>query len=108
MMQDEIAQHFVWQPAFPPRHRTQNNDASGGLLLQCGNRLGYAIEISIPGTMQQHDIGSDLVGECQHLVVDGAAVGHAGHVGVKRRHARTGGELRDAEGAGFLGLAQAR
>src|SRR3977135_1328963 len=57
LMQDEIAHDCVWTPVFRPRRRTENTGASGGLILQCGSRLVYAVEISIPGTMQQHDIG---------------------------------------------------
>lgn len=108
MMQHEIAQHLVWQPALPPRHRTQHNDAGAGLLFQRGHGLGYAIEIPVPGTMQEHNLGPDLPGHRQNLVIDLAAVGYAGHIGVERRDARTGGKLRDTEGAAFLRLAQTR
>src|SRR5258705_5919550 len=108
MMQHEIAHHLVWQPALLPRHRTLHNYASVGLFFQRGHRLGYAIEIPVPGTMQEHDLGPDLSSDRQDLVVDRAAVGYACHIGVERREARTGRKLRDTEGATLLRLAQTR
>ncbi len=108
MIQQKKAQHLVRQPALPDRHRTKHDHARAGRLLQRRHRLGDVIEIFLPGPVQQHDIRLELPRELQNLVVDRAALGNTGNIDIDRGNAGARGELRDAEVAAFLRLAQAR
>jgi hypothetical protein len=60
-----------------------------------------------PGCVQQYHVRPDLPDERKNLVIHRAAIGRAHKVGVQRRNARTGGQLRNAEVSRLLSLAQA-